>query len=148
MRTKLSKNTAPQQYLTYANSAILARPLFGPCCISLLYYPGIAPVLLLTLFGCCSGTPYETQGVSEENQNNLRTKMGVNPAQYRHIPEQHQLRSRNTMTYTTIYSGAVAGGFGPRSRLVRDLFGNCSGFTGRAPKKAEGMSNKSRINLP
>jgi hypothetical protein len=98
---------------------MITAPLLNP----VPYRSRLAPVMLLTLFGCCSGTPYETRGVSEENQNNLRTKMGVNPAQYRRIPEQYILCSCNTMIYTTIPSGVIAGGFGPCSRFVRELFG-------------------------
>ena len=109
---------------------------------------GFVLTFLLTLFGCCSETHWETQGRSEENQNNLRTKMDINPAEYRHLPEQYKLCSSNTMLFTTISSGVVARGSYPRSRFVRVLFRNCSGFPGRTPKKAEGMSNKSWINMP
>jgi hypothetical protein len=119
LRTKMHLNSAPSQCLTNAN------PVIGNvhCSGLVAFRSHIAPVLLLTLFGCCSETPYETQGGPEENQHNLRTKMDTNPAEYRHIPEHHMLCSSNTMLFTTISSGVLAPSFGIRSRFVRDSFG-------------------------
>jgi hypothetical protein len=98
--------------------------LFWSCSVLLPYCAGIAPAFLLTLFGCCSGTPYETQDGPEENQNNLRTKMGVNPAQYRRTPEQDTVSLCDEIYYNFFGSCCtrLLPSFETRSGLVRELF--------------------------
>jgi hypothetical protein len=58
--------------------------------------------------------------------------MDVNPAQYRRIPEQDALCSRDAMMFTTISSGVVLPSFETRSGLVRELFG----FTSENPEES------------
>jgi hypothetical protein len=102
----------------------------------------IFPQEALVFLGLVLG---ETQCVPEEKQNKLRTKMSVNPAQYRRIPEQNALCS--LLMFTTISSTSVLYSFEACSGLVRESSQFTSENTEESRTSLEQVFDQSAMTL-